>query len=124
MEEQRPALPSLSLFPSQHSSSQQDGAPPGPPAPVPHSGISELCQSHTASHRHPSKYDILEPRLREQFGVYFALSLSGRPDLGNVCAHKDKNPHAGSRRLTALCLSHLPLSIATDKKSPHTHSLR
>lgn len=124
MEEQRPALPSLSLFPSQHSFSQQDGAPPGPPAPVPHSGISELCQSHTASHRHPSKYDILEPRLREQFGVYFALSLSGRPDLGNVCAHKDKNPHAGSRRLTALCLSHLPLSIATDKKSPHTHSLR
>lgn len=55
--------------------------------------------------------------------MYFALSQSERPDLGNVCAHKDKNPHAGGRRLTALCLSHLPLSIATDKKkkkSSHT----
>ncbi len=89
--EQRPALPSLSLFLSQHSSSQHDGAPRGPPAPVPHSEISELCRSHRASPRHPFKYDILEPRLCGQFSVYFALSPSGRPDLGNVCAHNDKN---------------------------------
>ncbi len=81
----------LSLFLSQHSSSQHDGAPRGPPAPVPHSEISELCRSHRASPRHPFKYDILEPRLCGQFSVYFALSPSGRPDLGNVCAHNDKN---------------------------------
>ncbi len=84
---------SLSLFLSQHSSSQHDGAPRGPPAPVPHSEISELLPAVTgpllAIHLNTTSLS------RDCAGVSSVCILhclrAGVPDLGNVCAHNDKN---------------------------------